>query len=327
MRQLGPMLMVCFAPLNGAWALDTAHTADTFAMGSVGVAHPRTNASVGLNPGLLAISRRYDIEAAYGGGPTGVRQWSVSAVDSRSSLRWAGGFSYGFDRSEPDATIDDLPGWVIGGGEPSNVRRRHDLAFSGGVNAFQRRLSVGVTGNLNVYNHDLQGEGSQWDIHAGVGARPLEPWWLGVSVRNMLSGRRAIDRPLEVVGGSYVEPVDRLSLAADFGWTEASGPQSPDFFFAGAGAEWALDAGALRTGWRWTGDSDVHFATAGFGLGSREGMLSYGVSVPVAGLQGALGLADTVHMVSIHIQAPSGTELAEEDWNPWALDATAPRHR
>ncbi|HHO54149.1 MAG TPA: hypothetical protein ENK18_25580 [Deltaproteobacteria bacterium] len=278
-------------------------------MGRVGVAAPSDNAAITLNPGLLGLRERYDFHAHFRLGPAGPAprgevggglglQWAASAMDARTSSAVALGFAYSGDRFDAPLADRDLPGWWIPGEEITNRKRYQDFAGGLAIPLLDRHLSVGLGGDVGLYDHDRQGEGLFWDLHLGVGLQPTEGLTLGLSARDLLPGDGE-DRPMQLLAGLRAEDQGNLAFEINAGhtWVDAASPLS-----LRAGLEKILGHAELRLGGGWSGPEGQTYATAGIGTSDEGGGLEYGVAVPLSPdpSPGAL-----LHQISIRFGAPA----------------------
>lgn len=285
------------------WWVGSAGAADTFessallAMGRVGVASSRENASLTLNPGLLALDQRYDFQGQFRYGPQGALAGGLNAVDARTSDRVAGGLAYTGDTAEPEPTVDELPGWIVPGEEIQNKKTSHDVAFGAAVPWADRRVSFGLGGTVGWYHTDRFGNGWRADANAGVGVRPTEGLTLGVSARNFIP-TGALDRPLEVLAGARTDFDDWPALEVDVGWRPDSDARLP----LDVGAGFSIDgkAAAVRAGWRRDALGDVHSVGAGVAVLGPGSALEYGTLVPVTG---DVRFDRTIHQLTLRFSA------------------------
>ncbi len=305
------------------WA-STAHAADVvrganlLGMGDVGVAAPADNAGITLNPGLLGLRERYDFHAHGQLGPDLGLQWAATAMDGRTSKRVAAGLAYSGDRFEPALTNADLPAWSVAGEEIRNRKRLHDITGGLAVPLLSRRLSLGVSGALTLFNHDQGGQGRRFDMHAGVGLEPVKGVTVGASLRNFLVTAEQ-NRPTELLAGLRLERASAVALEMNVGHTwvsddlgalEISGPAATlreiptPWSFAG-GVDARAGSARVRAGASWRGPTRKAYAT--LGIGTREadgGGVEYALAIPLRDLT----LAGTIHQISIRFGAPPPIE-------------------
>lgn len=286
-----------FAPASqGAEAVVGA---DLAAQGGAAAAASDRNAAITVNPGLIALHDRYDINGQFRYGPDALTQWAVGAVDTRTS-RWLSlGLMYVGDRSEPALRTSELPGWTTPGDTPPNVRRHHDFTLAGAVQGWDRRFAVGLSGTFSIYNHDRHGAGSTGNIDAGIGARPTDWLDLGVAGRNLVPVNDVGDLVLTVVGGARVHG-DPGSILAEVEWRETD--LGSPLTFAGGGELPLGETARLRLGHRYEGPTERHKVTGGLGLGNDSGSVDFGVQVPVGADLDVLG--GTAFLISVNLAAP-----------------------
>lgn len=292
MTGLVPLLLAPVAP-----AADVLDGANLLGMGGVGAAASRDNAAITLNPGLLALHPRYDFLGQFRYGPSAAMSWGVSALDARTSDVVALGLAYSGDRSDPVLEDADLPGWTVPGAEITNRKRFHDFAGGLAVPVLDRRIGFGLGFVAGLYDHDRQGSGWTFDLHAGAGLRPVDWLVLGAAVRDFVGGQEQ-DRPLSVVGGLRLEAPEAIAVETNATWTDAYTTGLP--VTLAAGLELPVDAARFRMGWRRDADVGVHSVTAGLGW-EREGAgIEYATRVPLS----HTSFGAVVHQVSIRFGAP-----------------------
>jgi len=280
---------------------DVVQGANLLAMGGVGAAAPADNASVTVNPGLLGLQQRYDFHAHFGVDHSLGLQWGATAVDARTSDIVTLGFAYSADRFEPPLRDAELPGWSLPDEEIRNRKRTNEVAASASVALFDRKIAIGTGAVANRFQHDRQGSGTHWDLHSGIGVRPIEALTIGVAVRDWLS-LEGEDRPLQVLGGVRGES-DVVAVEADVGW-------QPEVFLGGsslqvgAGAEVAAGSLRLRAGGRHDGPSTTSWLTGGLGYSNEGAGLDYGLAVPLSRGVSSAGVVP-IHRVSVRFGAPS----------------------
>ena len=288
-----------FAAVAGA--ADVVQGANLLGMGRVGAAASRDNAAITLNPGLLGLHERYDFHAHFRYGPDAGLQWAASAMDGRTSGAVALGLAYSGDRFSPPLTDRDIPAWWPSGEEIPNRKRNDDVTAGLAVPMLQRRVSLGFGGTLGWYNHDRQGSGQLWDLHAGIGVKPIEALTLGLSLRNWAPTVNE-DRPTQLLAGIALSDPDSIALEVDIGQTFGWVPHPLTF---AAGIDKRVAGADLRFGGAWVGPEDTGFVTAGLGYTDSGGGIEYGLSVPVTG---DVTLAATVHQISVRFGAPAPIE-------------------
>lgn len=314
------MLIWLVTGVSTTLAADVVQGANLLGMGGVGVAAPRDNAGITMNPGTLALRERYDFHVQGRVGPTAGLHWAATAVDGRTSDVVTAGLAYSGDRYEPGIISADQPGWSIAGEEIRNRKRNHDFVGAIAVPLLDRRLSIGLGAALSLYDHDQQGQGTSFDLHGGIAFAPVEAITVGISARNVLPFA-AQDRPAEVRAGIRVEDPDSVAFEVNVGrgwlpglddWVADAGLASPvedasDWMVA-AGADARLGSVRLRAGAAWQGASRLPFVTLGVGSHEPDGLgFEYAVAVPVTS---DLSFGATVHQISIRFAAED--EIEEE---------------
>ncbi|MEN0066643.1 MAG: hypothetical protein AAGA48_31205 [Myxococcota bacterium] len=314
-------MLYLFMALAPAFGADVVQGANTAAMGGIGAAAANDNASITLNPGLLGLVERYDFHAHLRLGPNlncparedceggSDRQWAATALDARTSKRFAAGFAYSGDRFSPPLRQNELPGWKLPDEELGNRRRQDDFTLSLGVPFWERRMSLGLGLLYSRFNHDRDGSGSTADLHAGWGFRPVNALTLGVGVRNFVPTNSVQDRPLSVVAGLRITAADIVAVEANL--TSTSEPLADSRWSFAAGAEAALGSSfRLRLGAVRDGPLAVTQLTTGLGIATkRGGGLDYALSIPLAGRD--LRGNTLIHQFAIRFSAPE--DILEED--------------
>ena len=306
------MMVLAGTPVHAA---DVVQGANLLGMGGVGVAAPSDNAGITLNPGTLGLRERFDFHAHGRLGPDLGLQWAGSAMDARTSSAVAVGFAYSGDRYEPPFSNADLPAWVVSDVEPRNRKRFQDFAGAIAVPMLDRRLSVGIGGVLTQFDHDQQGSGSRFDMHAGLGIAAAEWLTLGASVRNFIP-LASQDRPLQVLAGIHLQDEGNVAFEANLGraWVAPGGllvalgdiatrrVEDPSPWTVAAGIDKTIGGAQLRAGGSWVGPSRRGFATLGIGtVDEGNGGIEYAVVVPVTG---DVDLGSTIHQISVRFGAP-----------------------
>ncbi len=281
---------------TSALASDTLQAADQVAMGRTGIAAKNDNAAISLNPGLLALTERYDFQGMFGYGPTGGMTWGASAMDARTSDSLAGGLFYSGDQYEPPLTEDDLPAWALPGEEIENLKRYHDVGLGLSTPLADRKIGIGVSALVGYFDHDRVGDGWRFDMTAGAGFAPTDALTLGVTARGFVPWD-VEDVPFSTGLGARLEH-EKLAVAADASFFPGVEEGVPVTF--SAGLEQGAGSGRFRGGWRFDAPTQVHALSAGLGLVGDGAAIEYGAWVPVTG---GLSIDSTVHMVSIRFSA------------------------
>ena len=303
---LAPVLLQLLAPAHAA---DVVSGANLTGMGGVGAAASRDNAAITLNPGLLALHPRYDFMGVFQYGPDpGANTpadlaWGVAAMDARTSDVVALGLAYSGNHYEPLLQEDEFPGWTVPGADIPNEKRFHDFAGALSFAAFERKLALGLGANVGLYDHDRQGDGFTFDMHLGVGARPVEWLVLGGAVRNLVPGQYQ-GRPLGVIGGVRVESEELFAVEGNVEWLDEFALDLP--VTLSSGFEARVTEARIRVGWRRGALDGVHALTAGLGWEQEGAAIEYGMRLPLDHPR----FGSTVHAFSLRFGAP--TPIPEE---------------
>jgi hypothetical protein len=276
-------------------AADPVFGANSTAMGETGVADPTDNVAITLNPGMLALTERYDFAGSFSFGPQEGLHWSTSAMDGRTSDYVAAGVSYAGDHTNPPLSQDDMPGWVAEDENVENVRRTHDFTGAFSVPMAKRRLAVGMGFTVGIYDFDRHGSGWTFDAMAGVGVRATDWLTFGGSYRNFVPGPNAQDRVPDARVGARAEVATQFAVEADLVMTVLD-DRLP--FGFGAGGELMLGAARIRAGYKL---DEEHVSNIAFGLGwDGDGAgLDFGFLSPVP----RLDFQEVIYQVSLRFGA------------------------
>lgn len=273
--------------------------ADRVAMGSASLAAHDNNAAITTNPGLLALTDRYDFSAQLGIGPG--MHWGATAMDGRTAENVAMGFTYAGDRYEPALAVDELPGWTVPGDDIPNMKREHDFALALSGALAEDRVAFGVGGHLAVYDNDRNGKGTTGNVDVGVGLRPTDFLTVGVAGNNLVPLDVLGDRPMRVGTGVMLHGAP-AAIEVDGGWV-ASDEGAP--FFLDAGTELRPGAARLRVGGRYDGPTATPAVTGGVGIAGEGGALEYGIEVPLG------GAGPIAHVFGVRFGAPAPIALPD----------------
>ncbi len=274
--------------------------ANVLGMGGVSVAAMNDNSAITANPGMMALTSRYDFHGHFKIGPTGGAHWGASAMDGQTSKFLWLGVAYGGDTYSPELQTSELPGWTIPGEEISNKKRFHDLTLGLSVPIISERLAIGLNGGVSIFNHDRQGRGVTGNGDLGVGF--LATKWLSVGVvgENLLPIDG--DRTLGGSGGVRVFSPTVGAFEIDGGYHH--GPS--DGITLGVGGEKNAGIARLRLGYDIDLESTAQRVSWGLGLIGEGGSFEYGMALPIS--PGQLTAAGLVNQLSIHLKAPDTSD-------------------
>lgn len=286
-----------FTPVWAAASPDVVG-ADSVGMGSTSVAAFDSNAAITTNPGLLALTDRYDFSAQFGIGPG--LHWAATGMDGRTAEDFSLGFSYSGDRYEPTLSVEELPGWVEPNTDVANMKRSHDLALAGSGSLADDTIAFGVGGHISLYNHDRNGKGTTGNVDAGIGYRPVEALTLGLAGNNLVPIDPLRDRPLRIAAGVRLDGKP-AALEVDGGWVQEEDGVP---VFLDAGAEARPGSARLRAGGRYYGPTGVPSVTGGIGVAGDGGAIEYGIDIPLGPDGGPIA-----HVVGVRFGAPAPIEI------------------
>ncbi len=283
--------------------------ANVLAMGGTANAAADDNAAVTSNPGVMGLTPRYDFAGMFRFGPNGDTEWGASVMDARTTPSVAFGLAYIGGLTSPALETAELPGYKLEDEELSLARRDHQLTAAIGVPLLDRKLSVGVSGDLLLYNRDIGGAGTSGNLNAGIGVRPVDLLVVAIAARNLVPHEGPADDPLVLGGGVRLVDEKYGILAADLDW------RAYDLLDAGAlgwaaGAQGNLGKARARLGFQVVPGSGEQRFTWGVGFASDGAALEYAMLAPVGG--GVEG-AGITHAASLRFAAPD-TDKGPEDF-------------
>ena len=261
-----------------AWAADPVAAANFAGQGSTLLVAHEDNAALTANPSVIALTRRYDIQAMGALGPSGGSGWGASIVDNQTSPWLALGFVYSGRRSEPALLDRELPAYRIPGEDVSNVRRRHDMTLALSGSMLERRLAVGVSGTLQLFNNDRDGDGAVGDLDVGISGHAT-PWLvLGAAGRNLVPSWGGRDLPLAVGGGARVH-TNRIAVGAQAEWLDQKADLPVNI---SGGLDLPLGAvPRIRGGYRYEGKGQRQWLTTGVGFVGPDGSFDFSALLPL----------------------------------------------
>lgn len=278
MRSRKPVLLflLAVAPVP-AWALDDPIGPSTAASGGTGIADPRNNDVITLNPAALGLTKRYDL-SGYGSIGGGFLTGETSIVDSHQTDHLAVGIGYRYAHGNPPFTSADLPGWVGQGDVLTNKQTSHDVTVGMAVPFDDRRLSVGMGGSISAVTKERRGNYIDGDLDFGLAAAPKEWLTFGMAATDVLPITASTDHPFRVGAGVYMgDPhVGRFEFDAKYRLVDGAGSpltMSSGFAIIGGPAE-------VRGGWRYDGDLKRHVGCFGLGYTDQGATVEASVEVP-----------------------------------------------
>jgi len=277
-------------------------SANVLGMGGVAVADVSDNSSITVNPGLMALTRRYDFHGHYKLGPSGGGHWAATAMDGQTSRFLWMGIAYSGDAFRPALQTSELPGWKIPGEEIENKKRYHDFTLAVSVPIVSERLALGINGGLSLFNHDRQGRGITGNADAGLGFRPTQWLSIGVVGENLIPIQS--DRSLGAQAGIRVFNDAIGAVEVDGGYRHADS----EGIGLGVGAEKNAGMARIRLGYDIDLPTVVQRVSWGLGLVGDGGSFEYGMAIPL-GSENA-GPSGLVNQLSIHLKAPDTSATA-----------------
>ena len=168
-----------------AYSQEEVIHAQVQAMGQAGSVNPGDNSTITLNPAAISLNERYDYQAHFSISEGPDYSFASSVVDTKTAP-FAMGMAYQRVNYDPILQTRELPGWIITG-EEFNKRKRYDnISLAIAYPFADRRFSIGASGTVAIYNHDIQGKGVTGNMDVGIVGRPVQAWSIGVSGRNLI---------------------------------------------------------------------------------------------------------------------------------------------
>jgi len=298
-------LSTLYAPIALASPAGEAVGAEALAMGGAAAASPDDNSAVTLNPATIALSERYDLHGLFRYGPGAGLHWGATIVDSRTSKHLAAGLAYTGTRFDGPLVPGEMAGWKLPGVPVPNEKRVHDITFALAVPLLDRRLSLGVNGNVSRYDHDRFGEGTAFNTDFGLALRPVD--WLVFSAvgRNLLPLDHFGDRPFGLLGALRLQDDGIGAVEVDVEWVDLEADRRIGW---AAGAAKTLGKSAvLRAGFRDDVLRERQDVTFGFSLRGGNASITWGAAVPLG--MGGDTLKGMVNQVGITFDMPDPHQL------------------
>lgn len=260
-------------------ASEDVYAGNTAGMGRTAVANSEDNAAVTVNPALLGLTERYDVQGLFVYGPNKGMAWGASLADSSTNELIGFGLSYSGGVTEPELFTDQLPGWTPVGVVPPNGQRNHDITAGIGVQLLERRLGFGLNGSVFIFDTDRFGSGVTGNMDLAAAGRPIEWITLGLVARNVLPIPDQKEYAGSLAGGLRVG-LDRYVIGevdVDWRYEDVRGSAVT----VGAGLQGAISIARIRAGYRWVGDYQNHAVTWGIGIQTDVGGFEYAMEIPV----------------------------------------------
>ena len=276
---------IVLAALSGVAHADDLTDARALGTGELTVANPDANPAFYVNPATMALSEQYNLAGMVSFGPgstTNRYRWGLSATDSQSNDSLSLGIAYIGTISNPAFRDGELPGWELSDVDPENRKLTNDIHLGAATSFLDRRVSLGVTGYLSIFNNDWNGKGTTGNLTFGLSAMPIPQLALGVSARDVLPLDDQFDRPATVSFGVHAMPLEvlRIGAQAAWAWEDLNGARA---WNANAGFEASVQSLRLRGGYSWAGFEEQHRMHLGIGAANDAGDVSYGLYIPVTG--------------------------------------------
>lgn len=283
--------------LSGAAMADDNIGAQHNGEGGTAIAHPRTNAAITLNPGILGLTERYDVEFVLMGGGGPAFRWGISAMDARTNDYISFGLTYNGALTSIGFLPDELPGWAETGEELKNRKQKHELTAALAANLFDRRLGFGINGTLAFYRNAFGGNRTTGNLDVGLAGRPIDYLTLGFAARDLVPIKGQVDSPAKLAFGLRGGLDTMITGSFEIDYRLEHVVQSPLDYRAGVEGT-IRDVFKVRGGWNLNGDTAVHGISLGFGLFAKDtGTLNYSFNVPVTDPN--LKFGSTQHTLSL----------------------------
>jgi len=297
-----------FTALVALWACSPSFAAEDVAganvlgMAGVSVADVTDNAAITVNPGLMALRRRYDFHGHYAFGPVRGSHWGATAMDGQTSQVLWMGLAYSGDAYRPELETSELPGWKVPDQPIANKKRNHDLTLALGVPVIRDRLSVGINGGVSLFNNDRQGKGLFGNADVGLGVMPTEWLAIGLVGENLLplTGPRSTGAQ----AGIRVFKEEIGAFEIDGGYLHGDS----DGISLGVGGEKTFGSARARLGYGIDLPTSDQHISWGLGLLGEGGSFEYGMQLPLGPVDGLL--SGMVNQLSLHLKAPDTSRTA-----------------
>jgi hypothetical protein len=282
--------------VSPCFAAEDVVGANVLGMAGVSVADVTDNAAITVNPGMMALRKRYDFHGHYTYGPAGGSHWGATAMDGQTSKFLWMGLAYSGDLYRPELQTTELPGWKLPDQDIQNKKRNHDFTLAFGLPLIGERLSLGINGGVSLFNNDRQGKGLFGNADVGLGVLPTTWLAIGLVGENLL--------PLSGPRSTGAQAGVRL-FQEEFGAFEIDGGYlhgDSDGINLGVGAEKNAGMARVRLGYGIDLPTRDQHLSWGLGLLGDGGSFEYGMTVPVGAKDGVL--SGLVNQLSLHLKAP-----------------------
>jgi len=283
-------------------------------MGDAAVAAPRDNTIVTANPGAIALTDQFDVQAGFSGGFDRAWSWNVSAIDGRTNDYVNFGLAYDGRIHFPPFLSEELPGWNPVGDPLLNRREEHDITFALAVPVLDRRLSFGLNGTLSILEGAYADQVITGNMDVGVATQPIPELSVGFVAKSFLPVKEQGRIPGSVALGvrGMVPDLFAATVEAEYRYEDVI--RRP--WVVRAGVEGVLrEVVALRAGWNWDGDRADHRLTWGLGLMKKDvGSLSYAMVIPVIPNLRGLEIGHFLTL-TLHTNVASSEEEAPIRWD------------
>jgi hypothetical protein len=291
-------------------------TAPVAAMGGTSIADPIDLTTIRTNPAAVGLTERYDIQGLFAYGAQRDTRWGAAIADGRTNKTFSFGISYMGGITTPDFLPEELPPYGITGEEPVNRKQTHDIALAMAAPLFERRLALGLAGDVLIFNNTWNGKGVTGNLGAGIVGRPIDELSIGFAARDILPIAEQPDRPTTLALGLR-GGIDEIAVGtAEVEYRTEAGEGLGLNLRAGAQA--AIQVARLRAGWAWQGSTDTHLVTWGLGGSTAAGSVDYAMQIPVN--KPGLKFGDVIHTLSVTLK----TNAFDEDEDPTEDTSGAP---
>lgn len=255
--------------------------AETIALGGTSRAGLSGLGSVLAAPALLGLWPRYELQAGGALGPDKLRALHANAMDSNTSAV-ALGLGWQYHRSEPEAGLRDLPGWIEPGTDLSNPTARTVLGGGLGGGLLGRRLGLGLGFSWHNRATRFRDTESWFEGNVSLATRlgQEQQAVLSLVADNLLNPGHDLT-PMTFGAGLALRPVMEFGLLGQLDLVTGLFDQPVELGF-GTGLEGVLaHTVALRGGFSRDPRRDSDLVGLGLGVRSPEVALDYAAELVV----------------------------------------------